>query len=82
MHYTWVRELIRCRLDASGNEGAHLLCRSRQGARRTSDDPNAADWLSAHPKEAAAFMKAVKRGSDYMFAAPVAAWSKYCEFKV
>ncbi|KAJ9094737.1 protein phosphatase regulator pig1 [Naganishia friedmannii] len=38
-------------------------------------------WIDAHLKETAAFMKAVKRGTDYMFADPVAAWAKYCDFK-
>jgi hypothetical protein len=44
-------------------------------------DAKLPDWIDAHPKETAAFMKAVKRGTDYMFADPVVAWAKYCEFK-
>ncbi|KAJ9105054.1 protein phosphatase regulator pig1 [Naganishia cerealis] len=39
------------------------------------------DWIDAHPTETAAFMKAVKRGADYMFADPIAAWAKYCDSK-
>ncbi|KAI9624147.1 hypothetical protein H4Q26_017010 [Puccinia striiformis f. sp. tritici PST-130] len=37
------------------------------------------DWLAAHPKEAGAFMRAVKAGADDMFADPRASWAEYCK---
>ncbi|EFP84431.2 protein NMT1 [Puccinia graminis f. sp. tritici CRL 75-36-700-3] len=39
------------------------------------------DWLKAHPKEAGAFMRAVKAGADDMFADPRASWAEYCKVK-
>ena len=39
------------------------------------------NWIDAHPKETAAVMKAIKRGTDFMLANPVAAWKRYVEFK-
>ncbi|KAG8745168.1 glycylpeptide N-tetradecanoyltransferase [Ceratobasidium sp. 414] len=39
------------------------------------------NFLTTHKKEAAAFMRAVKRAADDMFADPKAAWAAYCEFK-
>jgi len=39
------------------------------------------DWLAAHPKEAAAFMRAVKAGADDMFADPRGSWGEYCKVK-
>ncbi|POW06106.1 hypothetical protein PSTT_09214, partial [Puccinia striiformis] len=38
-------------------------------------------WLAAHPKEAGAFMRAVKAGADDMFADPRASWAEYCKVK-
>ncbi|KAI9630173.1 hypothetical protein KEM48_012206 [Puccinia striiformis f. sp. tritici PST-130] len=39
------------------------------------------DWLNAHPKEAGAFMRAVKAGADDMFADPRGGWAEYCKVK-
>jgi len=39
------------------------------------------DWLKAHPKEAGAFMRAVKAGADDMFANPRESWAEYCKVK-
>ncbi|POW18321.1 hypothetical protein PSHT_05961 [Puccinia striiformis] len=39
------------------------------------------NWLAAHPKEAGAFMRAVKAGADDMFADPRASWAEYCKVK-
>lgn len=39
------------------------------------------DWLKDHPKEAGAFMRAVKAGSDDMFADPRGSWAEYCKVK-
>ncbi|CAH7685258.1 protein NMT1 [Phakopsora pachyrhizi] len=39
------------------------------------------NWLAAHPKEASAFMRAVKAGADDMFADPRGSWLEYCKFK-
>ncbi|KAI9617268.1 hypothetical protein H4Q26_013137 [Puccinia striiformis f. sp. tritici PST-130] len=38
-------------------------------------------WLNAHPKEAGAFMRAVKAGADDMFADPRGGWAEYCKVK-
>ncbi|QRW12596.1 hypothetical protein RhiLY_11595 [Ceratobasidium sp. AG-Ba] len=39
------------------------------------------NFLATRKKEAAAFMRAVKRAADDMFADPKAAWAAYCDFK-
>jgi len=38
-------------------------------------------WLAAHPEETKAFMRAIKRGADDLFADPKAAWAEYCRIK-
>ncbi|KAF8740234.1 NMT1/THI5 like, partial [Rhizoctonia solani] len=43
--------------------------------------PSNEDFLNTHKSEAAAFMRAVKRATDEMFADPKAAWDAFCEFK-
>ncbi|GAA5872972.1 hypothetical protein JCM1840_007286 [Sporobolomyces johnsonii] len=35
------------------------------------------DWLKANPEKVAAFMRAVKRASDYLQSSPVEAWTAY-----
>ncbi|ODQ64041.1 pyrimidine precursor biosynthesis enzyme [Nadsonia fulvescens var. elongata DSM 6958] len=39
------------------------------------------DWLAAHPKETEAFMRAIKRATDYVINDPNEAFSDYCRFK-
>ncbi|KAF8678774.1 NMT1/THI5 like [Rhizoctonia solani] len=46
-----------------------------------SDGTGNEDFLNTHKSEAAAFMRAVKRATDEMFADPKAAWDAFCEFK-
>ncbi|KAF8756730.1 NMT1/THI5 like [Rhizoctonia solani] len=44
-----------------------------------SDGTGNEDFLNTHKSEAAAFMRAVKRATDEMFADPKAAWDAFCE---